>query len=107
MLKYLSAGVPQRENIENSEYLRLFLNAKRIEGCSERTLQYYRVTVEHMLSRITTPIRKMTTDEIRSYLVEYQQNGGCSKVTVDNIRRNIYSFFSWLEEEDYMIEYRE
>jgi len=56
-----------------------------------------------MLERIKTPIRKMTTDEIRTYLVEYQQNGHCSKVTVDNIRRNISSFFSWLEEEDYIL----
>ena len=56
-----------------------------------------------MLKRISTPIRKMTTDEIRTYLVEYQQRGGCSKVTIDNIRRNISSFFSWLEEEDYIL----
>ncbi len=103
LLEHLSEAAPQRETIENSEYLKLFLDAKRIEGCSERTLQYYRVTVEHMLTRIITPVRKMTTDEIRSYLVEYQQNGGCSKVTVDNIRRNISSFFSWLEEEDYIL----
>ena len=103
LLKHLSEQTPQKESIENSEYLKLFLDAKRIEGCSERTLQYYRVTVEHMLSKISTPIRKMTTDEIRAYLVEYQQSGGCSKVTVDNIRRNISSFFSWLEEEDYIL----
>ena len=103
LLRYLSEEAPLKENIENSEYLKLFLDAKRIEGCSERTLQYYRVTVEHMLSKITTPIRKMTTDEIRAYLVEYQQHGSCSKVTVDNIRRNISSFFSWLEEEDYIL----
>ena len=93
----------KKESIENIEYLKLFLDAKRIEGYSERTLQYYSVTVEHMLSKINTPIRKMTTDEIRAYLVEYQQHGGCSKVTVDNIRRNISSFFSWLEEEDYKV----
>ncbi len=103
LLNHLSEKAPQKENIENSEYLKLFLDAKRIEGCSDRTLQYYRVTVEHMLSKITTPIRKITTDEIRTYLVKYQQSGGCSKVTVDNIRRNISSFFSWLEEEDYIL----
>ena len=103
LLQHLSEEAPHKENIENSEYLKLFLDAKRIEGCSERTLQYYRVTVEHVFSKITTPIRKMTTDEIRAYLVEYQQHGSCSKVTVDNIRRNISSFFSWLEEEDYIL----
>lgn len=103
LLDNLSNSSAQKENIENSEYLKLFLDAKRIEGCSERTLQYYKVTVEQMLKRISTPIRKMTTDEIRTYLVEYQQRGGCSKVTIDNIRRNISSFFSWLEEEDYIL----
>lgn len=103
MLNHLSEEVPRKESIDNNEYLKMFLDAKRIEGCSERTLQYYRVTVEHMLSKIHTSIRKMTTDEIRAYLVDYQQNGSCSKVTVDNIRRNISSFFSWLEEEDYIL----
>lgn len=103
LLDNLSDTSAQKESIENSEYLKLFLDAKRIEGCSERTLQYYKVTVEQMLKRISTPIRKVTTDEIRTYLVEYQQRGGCSKVTIDNIRRNISSFFSWLEEEDYIL----
>ena len=103
LLDNLSDTSAQKENIDNSEYLKLFLDAKRIEGCSERTLQYYKVTVEQMLKRISTPIRKMTTDEIRTYLVEYQQRGGCTKVTIDNIRRNISSFFSWLEEEDYIL----
>ena len=81
----------------------MFLDAKKIEGCSERTLQYYRVTVERMLQSTTTPIRKICTEEIRSYLSGYQQINGCGKVTVDNIRRNISSFFSWLEEEDYIL----
>ena len=103
LLKHLSEGSPDRENIKNDEYLKLFLDAKRIEGCSERTLKYYRLTIEQMLSEIRTPIRKMTTDEIRNYLVEHQERGKCGKVTIDNIRRNISSFFSWLEEEDYIL----
>ena len=103
LLINLSDEPAEQTEISNSEYLKLFLDAKRIEGCSERTLQYYRVTVERMLQSITTPIRKITTEEIRAYLVAYQQDGRCSKVTVDNIRRNISSFFSWLEEEDYIL----
>ena len=81
----------------------LFLDAKKIEGCSERTLQYYQVTIEKLIEWTDTPIRKITTEEIRRYLVEYQQINNCSKVTVDNVRRNISSFFSWLEEEDYIL----
>ena len=103
LLQTFSESEAQKEQISNEEYLKLFLDAKKIEGCSERTLQYYRVTVERMLQSITTPIRKICTEEIRSYLSGYQQINGCGKVTVDNIRRNISSFFSWLEEEDYVL----
>ena len=103
LLKQLSEKESQKTAISNAEYLKLFLDAKKIEGCSERTINYYRVTIEHLLSAISTPIRKIATDEIRSYLVDYQKINDCSKVTVDNIRRNISSFFSWLEEEDYIL----
>lgn len=103
LLNQLTENEPQKETISNDEYLKMFLNAKKIEGCSERTLQYYRVTVEHLLKHVTAQIRKITTDEIRNYLVEYQKINNCSKVTVDNIRRNISSFFTWLEEEDYIL----
>lgn len=100
LLKHLAENEAKTEEIPNVEYLKMFIDAKQIEGCSERTLQYYRVTIEHMLGSIDTPIRKITTDEIRGYLVDYQKVNNCSKVTVDNVRRNMSSFFSWLEEED-------
>lgn len=103
LLKNLVTETAKAAETSNAEYLKLFLDAKRIEGCSDRTLQYYRTTVEQMLKKVTTPIRRITTDEIRAYLVDYQQNGRCGKVTVDNIRRNISSFFSWLVEEDYIL----
>ena len=98
LLEEFSENEPQKENIENSEYLKMFLNAKRIEGCSERTLAYYRITVERLIHLIEGPIRKMDADTIRGYLVEYQKINNCSKVTVDNIRRNISSFFCFLIE---------
>ena len=87
----------------NIEYMDMFISAKRIEGCSERTLSYYKTTIEHMLSIIVTPLRQVNTDDLRAYLVEYQLRNNCSKTTVDNIRRNLSSFFSWLEAEDYII----
>ena len=87
----------------NIEYMDMFISAKRIEGCSERTLSYYKATIEHMLSIIVTPLRQIQTDELRAYLAEYQLRNNCSKTTVDNIRRNLSSFFSWLEAEDYII----
>ena len=103
LLKHLTEKEAKQQEIDNTAYVKLFLDAKKIEGCSDRTLKYYRVTVEHMLRQILSPIRKITTEEIRAYLVDYQKINNCSKVTVDNIRRNISSFFSWLEEEDYIL----
>lgn len=103
LLTQLSENEPNKEDVSNEEYLKMFLNAKKIEGCSERTLQYYRVTTEHFLRNVVTPIRKIDTEEIREYLVAYQKINNCSRVTVDNIRINISSFFTWLEEEDYIL----
>lgn len=103
LLQTFSENTIQKEEVTNDEYLQLFLDAKRIEGCSERTIQYYSVTVDKMLQKIQTPVRKISTEEIRKYLVDYQKINDCSKVTVDNVRRNISSFFSWLEEEDYIL----
>lgn len=103
LLKTFSEHEVSKAEVSNGEYLQLFLDAKKIEGCSERTLRYYGTTIEKLLINVTTPIRKMTTEEIRHYLVDYQKINNCSKVTVDNVRRNISSFFSWLEEEDYIL----
>lgn len=103
IVQELSENEPQRENISNDEYITRFLNAKQMEGCSDRTIQYYRVTVEHFLKDISNPVRKISTEQIRDYLVRYQKINNCSKVTIDNVRRNISSFFSWLEEEDYIL----
>lgn len=103
LLKTFAEHELERKEISNQEYLQLFLDAKRIEGCSERTIQYYRTTIEKLLLTVPTSIRKITTEEIRHYLVEYQKINDCSKVTVDNVRRDISSFFSWLEEEDYLL----
>lgn len=103
LLKNLSENKASREEIGNKDYLNMFLSAKRVEGCSERTVGYYQVTVEKLLASTSNSIRKISTEEIRGYLANYQKINNCSKVTVDNIRRNISSFFSWLEEEDYIL----
>ena len=86
--------------IENEES---FLSAKRIEGCSEKTLKYYDSTIQAMLNSIGKGIKYIVTDDIRCYLTEYQTEKKSSKVTIDNIRRILSSFFSWLEDEDYIL----
>ena len=103
MLDAFSGKIEKRKKISNQEYLSMFLAAKTIEGCSRRTIQYYRVTIEKMLTVMDQPIRKISTEDMRRFLSQYQEWNGCSKVTVDNVRRNISSFFSWLEEENYIL----
>ncbi len=87
---------------ENEELLRLFISAKKIEGCSDKTLRYYENTIMGFLKSIEQAICHIETNDIRAYLAEYQDKNASSKVTIDNVRRIFSSFFSWLEDEDYI-----
>lgn len=89
--------------IDNPVLLQRFLEAKRIEGCSEKTLAYYRNTIERMLTEIEKPVMHMTTADLRTYLTDYRTAHQLSSVTIDNVRRILSSFFSWLEDEEYLI----
>lgn len=87
----------------NDELLKAFLSAKRIEGCSDKSLDYYKATIATMLEKVNMRIREITTDSLRNYLADYQLKRGSSKVTIDNMRRIFSSFFGWLEDEDYIL----
>ena len=91
------------EENDNSQLVESFVSAKRIEGCSEKTLKYYRTTIETMLISVDKSIRYIQTEDLRSYLINYQNEKQSSRVTIDNIRRILSSFFSWLEDEDYIL----
>ncbi len=88
---------------EERDFVELFLSAKRIEGCSEKSLSYYESTIRKMLDAIEKGVKEIITDDIRSYLTQYQSEKHSSRVTIDNIRRILSSFFSWLEDEDYIL----
>lgn len=91
-------------NISNTKkMLSMFLSAKKIEGCSDKTINYYYSTIEAMIKGINKEIINITTEDLRSYLAEYQSRRGISKITLDNVRRIFSSFFAWLEDEDYII----
>jgi len=90
-------------NSSEQNLVDLFLAAKRIEGCSEKSLKYYESTIMAMLDELHKEVKQIDTDDIRSYLTEYQARKKSSKVTIDNIRRILSSFFSWLEDEDYIL----
>lgn len=93
----------ENTSTENTRLTDAFLSAKRIEGCSEKSLSYYRKTIETMSEKIGKGITHITTNDLRCYLTDYQTERKSSKVTIDNIRRILSSFFSWLEDEDYIL----
>ena len=88
---------------DNQELLRKFLDAKRVEGCSEKTIHYYENTLKKMFSEIKKPMVQVKTDELRTYLADYRKRTNCSKGNIDNLRRIFSSFFSWLEDEDLIL----
>ena len=100
---YEVAKTDKDENVSEQNLVDLFLSAKRIEGCSEKSLKYYESTILAMLDELHKEVKQINTDDIRSYLTEYQARKKSSKVTIDNIRRILSSFFSWLEDEDYIL----
>ena len=87
----------------NANLLKMFISAKDVEGCSSKTLKYYREILERFINDIDKPIKEITTDEIRHYLTNYKEQRGCSLTSIDNIRRVFSSFFKWLEDEDYIV----
>ena len=100
-LEIVQADPPQEK--EQPNMVAAFIAAKRIEGCSEKTLSYYGKTIEAMVADIGKPVQRITTDDIRGYLTTYQLQRKSSKVTIDNIRRILATFYSWLEDEDYIV----
>ena len=88
---------------DTTDYAKMFIAAKRIEGCSERTLNYYETTIKTMIDKLSKKVNSIETEDLRNYLSEYQAKNNCSKVTIDNVRRILSSFFAWLEDEDYIM----
>lgn len=93
----------KRNDITNQALLADFLAAKRIEGCSEKSMRYYEKTIMAALIAVDKDVKHVTTEDLRVYFTEYQTTKEASKVTMDNIRRILSSFFSWLEDEDFII----
>ena len=88
---------------DEASLLSLFLTAKEVEGCSSRTITYYESTIKHMVKAVAKPFTQIGSDDLRRYLADYESTRKAGKVTIDNIRRILSSFFSWLEDEDYIV----
>ena len=98
-----SSGHGDINEKENNKLLKKFIASKRIEGCSEKTLKYYRTTLEAMFLSMSKSVCSIQTEDLRLYLTEYQKRNQSGRVTIDNIRRIFSSFFAWLEDEDYIV----
>ena len=96
-------GAQQPDKETNAELLDMFLSAKRVEGCSEKTLRYYETSIRRLFAAVDSHVTHMQTDDLRGYLSDYQQQTQCSKGNIDNIRRIMSSFFTWLEDENYIL----
>ncbi len=99
----LSNSSDDSSDLSNETYINDYLSAKQVEGCSEKTIKYYQATLFMMVSNIKKSVRKITTEDLREYLGDYQKSRGSSRITIDNIRRIFSSFFGWLEDEDIII----
>ena len=106
-LNYQIESIEQTEKQKilknNTDILNKFISSKEIEGCSTRTLNYYKDNIIKMLDTINLPIDEITTEILRNYLADYKSNSKAGMVTIDNIRRTLSSFFTWLENEDYIV----
>ena len=103
LTQVLRDKLPQDSVNADVNLLQMFLSAKRVEGCSGKTVNYYDSTIRNVLEAVGKEAKQVTTEDIRLYLDRYQLESSVSKVTIDNIRRILSSFFSWLEAEDYII----
>ncbi|RIY31332.1 site-specific tyrosine recombinase/integron integrase [Psittacicella gerlachiana] len=103
LFRYKIMNDENSQNEEEIDFISLFIAAKKVEGCSNKSLSYYESTIQSMVTSINKPINQIITDDIRVYLTQYQEKNHSSKVTIDNIRRILSSFFSWLEDEDYIL----
>ena len=103
LFNYKVVESSSNKELSEQNLVELFLAAKRIEGCSEKSLKYYESTILALLDDLGKDVKHIVTDDIRTYLTEYQARKQSSKVTIDNIRRILSSFFSWLEDEDYIL----
>ena len=91
------------DSIDNEQLLSMFISAKKVEGCSDKTLRYYKTTIMKMFSIVHKNVSHITTTDLRQYLADYQKINYCSKANIDNIRRILSSFFTWLEDEDFIL----
>ena len=87
----------------NEKLLQTFLVTKKVNGCTHRTIKYYKLTIEQFYRRVQKNITDVTANDIRIYFAERELKDKVSAQTRDNERRNLSSFFTWLTDEEYIV----
>lgn len=49
---------PDYLQTRNEEFLDMFLTSKHLEGCSDKTIRYYRCNIQRMLETVDVPVIK-------------------------------------------------
>ena len=83
------------DTVTNDELIATFIAAKKVEGCSEKTIRYYQTTLRKVLDSLENHVTHITTDDLRKYLSDYQEKHQCSKANIDNIRRILVCLPGW------------
>lgn len=87
----------------NEQILKKFIVAKIAKGCSKRTVEYYQQTINWFFDYIKKPYTEVTADDIRLYLALRVQRDGVTKCTANNGKRNLSSFYTWLQKEEILL----
>lgn len=95
-----STEIAVTDGEKNEKYLKRFLVAKTVTGCTERTIYFYGTTIPKVLSQIGKTVDEITPDDIRLYMALRQKRDKVSLVTISNEMRCISSFYTWLMAEE-------
>jgi len=77
----------------------MFFVAKKIEGLSKKSLEYYTIILRQFFCVINKPLATITTDDVRYFIATKQS---LSLTSVNNMRHVLLSFFTWLCNEEYI-----
>lgn len=99
----ISKTAEEASDAESEEFLNAFLDAERVEGRSEQTIERYRYIISRMYESLNVPIRKISVFHLRSYFTE-EKKRGISDSTLNGNRQVLSAYFNWLQKEGLLTE---
>lgn len=87
---------------KNEYYLKRFLLAKAVAGCTKRTLEQYNNNLRRAFAAIGKDADTVTAIDIQAYSAQ-QLSRGISPATVKNRWLSLSSFYGWCQKEELII----